>query len=130
MENFKKSSHCSITNCSSYRLVGVSTHLRFFRFPRKGDKRLMLWKLACGDEDIMNKNPESLHRSNRICSEHFEPHLMTGFRLHKTAVPTLKLFHKTKKDMETQTINKVKDAETQTPKYMVCIYVIFKIKLY
>lgn len=55
---------------------------------------------------------------------------MTGFRLHKTAVPTLKLFHKTKKDMETQTINKVKDAETQTPKYMVCIYVIFKIKLY
>ncbi|CAG9814708.1 unnamed protein product [Phaedon cochleariae] len=49
------------------------------------------WLLACNDELIMATDPMKLYRSMRICSLHFEDHLMEKHKLKENAVPTLNL---------------------------------------
>ncbi|XP_044763817.1 uncharacterized protein LOC123320534 [Coccinella septempunctata] len=100
---------CSVKNCPSSRFLGNNMGKRFFSFPRPDDTgRVLQWKLACSDEEIMKKDPASLKLSNRICSDHFEKRFMTTHKLNKTAAPTLNLFLKPRSvDVETQTENSV-----------------------
>ncbi|XP_044753878.1 uncharacterized protein LOC123313188 [Coccinella septempunctata] len=100
MDNNGRRKRCSIKNCTS-------SGVRLFRFPNpKNEQRVIQWKIACGDENIMKKEPSVLYSTNRICSNHFEAMYMNGHNLNKAAIPTLNLFLKPQtKDIATQTEN-------------------------
>ncbi|CAG9812840.1 unnamed protein product [Phaedon cochleariae] len=85
---------CAVKDCKSkYLDNNQHTPLTFFRFPnpRTQEVRMNSWQLACNDELIMATDPMKLYGSMRICSLHFEDHLMEKHKLKENAVPTLNL---------------------------------------
>ncbi|CAG9817117.1 unnamed protein product [Phaedon cochleariae] len=61
------------------------------RLQETQEVRMNSWQLACNDELIMATDPMKLYPSMRICSLHFEDHLMEKHKLKENAVPTLNL---------------------------------------
>lgn len=111
MGGSSKGSKCSVRSCSNRR--GQKGNLNFFRFPNPQDEeRVLQWKKACGDDNIMEKDPSQLYSSFRICSSHFEKIFITGSRLDHKAVPTLNLFQT--RVVERNPMVVCVDAEVQT----------------
>ncbi|CAG9821061.1 unnamed protein product [Phaedon cochleariae] len=85
---------CAVKDCKSKVLDNNQhTPLRFFRFPnpRTQEVRMNSWQLACNDELIRATDPMKLYGSMRICSLHFEDHLIEKHKLKENAVPILNL---------------------------------------
>ncbi|CAG9818587.1 unnamed protein product [Phaedon cochleariae] len=85
---------CAVKDCKSkYLDNNQHTPLRFFRFPnpRTQEVRMNSWQLACNDELIRATDPMKLYGSMRICSLHFEDHLIEKHKLKENAVPILNL---------------------------------------
>ncbi|CAG9819152.1 unnamed protein product [Phaedon cochleariae] len=86
---------CAVKDCKSkYLDNNQHTPLRFFRFPnpRTQEVRMNSWQLACNDELLTRAtDPMKLYGSMRICSLHFEDHLIEKHKLKENAVPILNL---------------------------------------
>lgn len=51
-----------------------------------------MWAIACNREDLLQKNLEELHRSYKLCSDHFNKNMFTNKecnRLNYNTYPTL-----------------------------------------
>ncbi|XP_044266239.1 uncharacterized protein LOC123012415 [Tribolium madens] len=83
-----KGTKCAVKNCTS---TFYESKVSFYRFPVNDFFRLEKWKVACGREEIMLKNPAELHNF-RVCGLHFDKKCIQNRRLTSTAVPSLNLF--------------------------------------
>ncbi|CAG9822802.1 unnamed protein product [Phaedon cochleariae] len=61
------------------------------RLQETQEVRMNSWQLACNDELIRATDPMKLYGSMRICSLHFEDHLIEKHKLKENAVPILNL---------------------------------------
>lgn len=111
-----KMGRCSVKNCpSSFDNDGIKpTGVEFYQFPSPEESlRVLHWKLACNDKEIMEKDPSELNKLNLICSKHFDKYFRIGLKLKMDAVPTLKLFLPPDNALESQ-IEPLDDVSTET----------------
>ncbi|PNF25817.1 hypothetical protein B7P43_G11750 [Cryptotermes secundus] len=89
MKVVKGGNWCSVPGCKSNSKEHAD--LSFFRFP-KDEERSKIWSIACGREDLLQKDASYCYINCKICGLHFEDVMFLNFeknRLKKDAVPIL-----------------------------------------